>query len=121
MSASLNNLLILESTAYTASGNAPAVSVPLAVSTLAVDVNVTAASGTSPTLQLVLERQGADGIWYAVWSPTSITAVGTASTSVGPGCATAASLTGAIRLRWVVGGTTPSFTFSASIVARAMG
>ncbi len=121
MSASLTNLLILQSTAYTMSGSAPAVNVPLAVSTLAVDVNVTAVGGTSPTLALFLERQGADGIWYSIWAPAAVTAAGAVSTSVGPGCATPASLTGMLRLRWQLGGTTPSFTFSASVVARAMG
>ncbi len=121
MSASLNNLIIGEPQTVTASGQLPAVLVPLAVSTAAVDVNVTAASGTSPTLAFFLERQGADGVWYPVWSPAAVTAPGQLSTSVGPGCATAEVLTGSIRLRWTVGGTTPSFTFSASVVARAMG
>ena len=89
--------------------------------TLAVDINVSAVSGTSPTLNFVLERLGAVGVWYSVgWAPSQITAVGTASTSVGPGCATNAVLTGQVRLRWTIGGTTPSFTFSASIIGRAI-
>ncbi len=116
--ASLNNLLTQASATYTASGSSASLNVPLAITTAAVDVNVTAASGTSPTLALYLDRQGADGIWYNVWTSSSITAAGTASTSVGPGCVTGAVLTGAIRLRWVLGGTSPSFTFSASIVGR---
>lgn len=110
-------LLSQASAAYTASGNLPPV-LPVAYPTIAVDVNVSAVSGTSPSLSLFLERLGGDGVWYAVWSPTAITAVGAASTSVGPGCATQEVLTNQIRLRWAITGTSPSFTFSVSIVGR---
>ncbi len=113
---SATNLLVLPSTVNTAGG-----SEALAVgqlTQLAVDVNVTAASGTSPTLTLFLERQGADGVWYAVWSPTAVTAAGVVSTSVGAGLATAALPVPVMRFRWALGGTTPSFTFSASIIGR---
>ena len=105
-------------TAVTTSGTTGPLSVPSAESELAVDVNVSVVSGTTPTLDLYLEHLGADGVWYTTWHPTQITAVGTASTSVGPGAATPAVLTQTVRLRWAVGGTTPSFTFSASIIAR---
>ena len=115
----IETLLNLPSAAQTASG----VSAGLLVRqspTIAVDINVSAVSGTTPTLNLFVERLGADGVWYTLWNPTQITAVGTASTSIGPGCAIAAVLTNQVRLRWVLGGTTPSFTFSASIIARAI-
>lgn len=85
---------------------------------LAVDIGVTAASGTSPSIAFFLERQGADANWYAVWSPTALTAAGTISTSIGPGCSTAEILTNTVRLRWEISGTSPSFTFSASIWGR---
>ncbi len=117
MSAYSGALLAVPSTVVTASGGGTPFQA-LAYATAAVDVNVTAATGTSPTLDLYLDRQGADGVWYNVWHPTQITAAGAASTSVGPGCATGEVLTGYLRLRWVVGGTTPSFTFSASVVGR---
>ncbi len=110
-------VLNLASQAYTASGNtAPQQTGPLY--TLAVDVDVTAASGTSPTLALFVDREGADGVWYPIWSPTALTAAGQLSTSIGPGCAVAEVPTNNIRLRWVIGGTSPSFTFSASIIGR---
>lgn len=110
-------LLDLAAAPHTTSGELDCL--PLGeLTTLAVDVNVTAVSGTTPTLDVFLERQGADGVWYQVWHPTQIIAVGQASTSVGPGAATPAVLTSKLRLRWAIGGTTPSFTFSASIWAR---
>jgi hypothetical protein len=115
----MQTFLALPSTAYTASGGGTSISlgpVPRAIQALAVDVNVTAASGTSPSLTLILERLAADGNWYEIWSPTAITAAGAASTSIGPGCATAQVYTQTIRLRWLISGTSPSFTFSASIV-----
>ncbi len=105
------------SAVHTTSGSSGPLEVgPL--TTLAVDVNVSAASGTTPSLSLVVERQASDGNWYAIWAPAALTAVGVVSTSIGPGCATAAVVTSVVRLRWAITGTTPSFTFSASVIAR---
>ena len=104
-------------TAVTTSGSTNPLQIN-AFGALAVDVAVTALSGTSPGISYFLERQGADGAWYSVWAPTAITAVGTASTSVGPGCSTPEVLTNTVRLRWEVSGTSPSFTFSISIWGR---
>ena len=110
-------ILNLPSTVTTTSGETDQLQTGL-LYTLAVDVNVSAASGTSPTLTLFLDRLGADGVWYPIWSPTAVTAVGQLSTSIGPGCVVAEVPTNNIRLRWTLGGTTPSFTFSASIIGR---
>lgn len=104
-------------TAVTTSGSTNPLQIN-AFGALAVDVAVTALSGTSPSIAFFLERQGADGNWYAIWAPTALTAVGTASTSVGPSCSTAEVLTNTLRLRWVLSGTNPSFTFSISIWGR---
>ena len=104
-------------TAVTTSGSTNPLQIN-AFGALAVDVAVSAVSGTSPSIALFLERQGADGNWYAIWAPTALTAVGTASTSVGPGLATPEVLTNTLRLRWEVTGTSPNFTVSASIWAR---
>jgi hypothetical protein len=85
------------------------------LTTLACDINCTAVAGAG-TLDFYLERLGADGLWYTVWHPTQITGAGATSTSIGPGCTIGAVLTSQIRCRWVIGGT--SVTYSASIVAR---
>ncbi|HVA05514.1 MAG TPA: hypothetical protein VNG12_02115 [Acidimicrobiales bacterium] len=111
--------VILEevSAVHTASGSTGPLEVgPL--TTLAVDVNVSAVSGTTPSMSLVVERQGSDGNWYSIWAPSAVTVAGVVSTSIGPGCATAAVVTSVVRLRWSITGTTPSFTFSASVIAR---
>jgi hypothetical protein len=104
-------------TVITASGSSGPLNVgPL--TTLACDVNVVTVAGTSPTLSLVVERQGADGGWYPMWTPAAITAAGITSTSIGPGCATNQVVPATIRFRWTLGGTSPSFTYSVSIVGR---
>lgn len=115
----MGTLLNQASAAQTTGG----VSAPLiteAFTSIAVDVNVSAVSGSgSPTLDLFVERLGADENWYAVWSPSGVTGIGVSSTSIGPGCTIGAVLTGTLRFRWAITGSTPSFTFSASIVGRS--
>ncbi|SRR6266487_31118 len=84
---------------------------------ISLDINTTAQSGTSPTLQLFYERKGADGIYYVLWQSAVLTvAANTLSTSIGSGMAYNQSLGLTGRLRWVVGGSaTPTYTFSANI------
>lgn len=110
-------LLNQASGAQTASGNSAALDAS-GVTAVEVDVNITAVSGTTPSATFVVERQGADGVWYVVATSPAITAAGTWTTSIGPGCSVAHELTDSIRLRWTITGTTPSFTFSASITGR---
>jgi hypothetical protein len=83
-------------------------------STLALDggnslgavVNVTAASGTNPTLDLTLqESQDAGATWSDVYQLQRITATGTVTV---PNML----FTGTRRWKWTVGGTSPSFTLS---------
>jgi hypothetical protein len=102
--------------AQTASGNSGPLDAQ-GVTAIAVDVNITVVSGTTPSMVLTVERLGADGIWYPIATSPAQTAAGKWSVSVGPG-ESAAELSDAIRLAWAITGTTPSFTFSASIVGR---
>ena len=85
---------------------------------LAIDVNISAITGTSPTYQLIIDRQGADGVWYPIYTGTSITAVGVVSLNVGRSLPTNVAFGSTIRLREVVGGTTPSVTRSVSVVGK---
>lgn len=82
---------------------------------LAVQLDVTAVSGTSPTLALHVE-QTFDGVNWASFGFGPINNVDSAGVyhvvvEDAPGA------TGIYRLRWVLGGTTPSFTFSAIVHA----
>jgi hypothetical protein len=84
------------------------------ITTLEVNVDVTAV--VSVSLTLFVEGKAADGNWYPLWSSSAIVAAGETSTSIGPGTATEVVLTGTIRFRWALTGT--SATFSASIEGR---
>ena len=85
------------------------------VDNVGVYINVTAVSGSgSPTLKAYLETQGPDGVWYAVWTSSSITGDGQTVASIGPLNPTnPAVFCAQSRLRFEVTGTTPSFTLSA--------
>jgi hypothetical protein len=111
-------VLAQTSAAVTSSGSTGRLNVENGVSTLAVNVNVAAVAGTSPTLNVYLEGLDAVGNWYLLWQPAQITVAGSVPTSVGPGCATNVVVPPSVRFRWVLGGTSPSFTFSVSIVGR---
>jgi hypothetical protein len=82
-------------------GNGPA-------STMRVQLNVTAASGTTPTLDVVLEDSVDGSNFNAITGGTftQFTATGRQAIDI------TAPFTDNIRARWTVGGTTPSFTFS---------
>lgn len=112
-------VLNLASAARIASGNVSGLSVA-PFREIALDVNVTAVSGTSPTLQLFLDRLMADGATYSpLWQSSIITtAQQMPPVSIGPGCSVAHSIGLFVRLRWVIAGTSPSFTFIASIIGK---
>lgn len=88
---------------------------------LAVDINITAKTGTTPTIQFFVDRIGADGIAYNIWSSVVVnnTAPTQVSTSIGSGFSTNQSFGSTIQFRWVIGGTgTPGYTWSCSIVGK---
>lgn len=108
---------------YAAAAQAPTMT-PISFSTaalreLAVDITVTSfAGGTAPTITFFVERFGADGVWYRVWTSSAVNAAGVVSTSIGPGAATPASLSGTCRFGWTTTGTPTSVTFSASVIGK---
>lgn len=70
-------------------------------------VDVTSVSGTNPTLDIYLEGKDEEsGKYETLWNPAQITG----TTTVFSGVLTIPHQN--IRLRWVIGGTSPSFTFS---------
>lgn len=88
------------------------------LSRAAVDVQVTAVGGVGPSLRVFVDRMGSDGVWYPVWTPAAMSAVGSLSTTIGQGMTVGQSLAAQVRFRWEISGTTPSFTFSASMVGK---
>lgn len=111
-------LLLLASAARTTSGTSPGFDTSRK-SRVALDVSVTAISGTlSPALRVFVDRQGADGLWYPIYTSSSITTASTVSTSIGQGMTVGQSLGAMCRFRWEITGASPSVTFSASAVGK---
>ncbi len=74
--------------------------------TLRAQLNVTAASGTSPTLDVVLEDTLDGTNWNVIGTFAQKVALGREVVNV------TIPFTDLLRARWTVGGGTPSFTFS---------
>jgi hypothetical protein len=106
------------SASQTTSGNSADLTVG-SYAELTVDCNITAVSGTLPTVQFFLDRKGSDTIYYPVWQSVTVISAGQVSTSIGAGMSIAQGFGNIVRLRWVIGGSGgPSVTFSASIVGK---
>lgn len=97
---------LVASVARTASGDSGLLPGWGVASTLRVQLDVTAAAGTTPTLDVILEDT-LDGVnWNVVGTFTQRTAAGRQVINV------PAPFADRLRVRWTIGGTTPSFTFS---------
>lgn len=98
---------LVASSARTASGNSGALTEWGAAKSLRAQLNVTAASGTSPTLDVVIEDSVDGGSnWNAVGTFAQKTTTGREVVNI-------TGLFGdQLRVRWTVAGTTPSFTFA---------
>ncbi len=89
----------------TASGDSGAFNGYGPASTLRVQLNVTAASGT-PTLDVVIEDTVDGANWNVIGTFAQKTGAGREVINV------VSPFSDRIRARWTLGGTTPSFTFS---------
>lgn len=107
----LQVLTLLPSQARTADTVSAVQELADGVRDLAVWVNVTALGGTAPTLTVTIEDSPDGQQWATLLSFTAITSV---LTSV----MRASQLGRYIRARGVLGGTTPSVTYSVVAVAR---
>jgi hypothetical protein len=93
------------SLARTASGNSGTVADDYG-NTIAAIINVTAVSGTTPTLDIVLEQSSDGGTsWQPIYHARRITTTSTLSIPK-------MTINGRRRWSWTIAGTTPSFTFS---------
>lgn len=99
-------VVLVSSTTQTATGTGSQFSTGTA-HTLRLTLNVTAASGTSPSLTVNVQTSEDGATWSAVASFAAATATGT-QRKVFTG------LDRYFRATWTISGTTPSFTFSVS-------
>lgn len=102
---------ILASAARTATGQSTAFPIG-GLSKLAVLVNVTAVSGTTPSMTVNVEWSDDNVVWYTADPVDAFTAVTATGAKV-----KAFDVKGLYaRLNYVISGTTPSFTFTATAV-----
>lgn len=93
-----------------AAGNSGALAGYGYATTLRVQLAATAASGTTPTLDVVIE-DSLDGVnWWPIGTFTQLTAAGQQVINI------TTPFADTVRVRWTIGGTTPSFTFSVTWV-----
>lgn len=102
------------SAARTVTGNGSTVNtLPRQVNWVSADgrvlINVTAVTGTSPTLVVNLQCVSEAGTAYTLASSASITVTGVSTVQVPDMCES-------MRAAWTIGGTTPSFTFLVTLV-----
>lgn len=84
---------------------------------LALDVNLTAFGGADNTYQLIVNRKGLDGVYYPLYTGTTITNT-IQAISVSLGHPNNQSLGNIIQVVETIGGTTPSITRSMSIIGK---
>ena len=94
------------STTQTATGNSATVGGFAAARNLIAQLNVTAASGTTPTLNVVIQDTVDGTNWNTILTFTQAVAVGIQVARL------STAFTDQIRVLWTIGGTTPSFTFA---------
>lgn len=97
---------LVTSGARTTSGDSGALDHYGGVGKLAVQLNVTAAAGVSPTLDVVIE----DTVDGTNWNPVATFVQRTAAAR--EVLRITSPFTDTLRVRWTIGGSTPSFTFS---------
>jgi hypothetical protein len=109
---------ILASGARTISGNSEDIILGSG-SRLAVYLDVTAAAGTSPTLDVTVKaKDPASGKYFNIGTFAQKNAVGNEAVFIGAGADTKFAVR-TFRIEYVVAGTTPSFTFSVGYSASA--
>lgn len=97
---------LVSSAARTASGNSGALDHYGGMGRLIIQLDVTAVSGTSPTLDVVAEDT-VDGTNYSTISTfAQRTATGREVVRI------TSAFSDTLRIRWTIAGTSPSFTFS---------
>lgn len=104
---------ILASAARTTTGQSPAFGVDSG-ETVAVLIDVTAVSGTSPSMTVNVEWTNDGSTWFVADPVDAFTAI----TAAGKKAKSFTVKGTAARLNYTISGTTPSFTFSAHAVTR---
>ena len=100
------------SAARTATGQSAAFSVYGPVTGMVAAIRVTAATGTTPTLDIDLEDSLDGGTTWHKVKDINTADITTTGTTVARLDLVTTPCTELLRLKWTIGGTSPSFTFS---------
>lgn len=106
MPGTAQTVTLTPSAARTASGNTADLE-GFTLKTLRAQLQVTAAAGTTPTLDVLIEDSLDGATWNTIGTFTQVT-TGSARQVVN----ITTPFSDRIRVRWTIGGTTPSFTFN---------
>lgn len=89
-------------------------------SELTLDFNISAISGTSASVTVTVDRYGADGVWYNIYSSGAKTATGSTSTTIGVAAETNKGFGNIARVQIAISNTTtPSATMTLSLVGKS--
>lgn len=88
---------------------------------VAIDIGITAITGTGPSITFTVERLDANGTYRVIHTTAALSATGSTVISIGPGCTVTHVLTSKLRVNWTVAGTTPSVTFDLSVIGSSVG
>lgn len=110
-------LAVAGTASYTASATTPDLAAD-GYSELKVDFNITALSGTSPSITIGVDAKGADGIYYNLWTSPAKTAAAAVSVNIGAGMEVAKGFGSLVRVTWTITGTSPSITMTYSVTAK---
>ncbi len=108
-----SKVTFLSSAARTSSGQSVELNLSYGDEVL-VFLDVTAVSGTSPTLDVKVQTKGPDGKWYEIASFAQKTAAGNEAKAI-------TNYGEILRVAYTIGGTTPSVTFSVTGVVKTRG
>jgi hypothetical protein len=81
-------------------------------------VNVTAISGTTPTLTPVIRYLDSNGVLDSGHSPSAINSTGVTTFGLGPAGGTFLGVPTRLKLAWTIAGTGPSVTWTATLIGR---
>lgn len=117
--AMVSSEVLVASGVRTTSGNSGLIGGYGPIANLRVQLNVTAASGTTPSLTVVLEDSVDDGAnWNTVDTFAAKTTTGREVRDIGTHTAAPKLFGDTIRISWTISGTTPSFTFEVRAFAQ---
>src|SRR6184192_2214854 len=96
-------------------------------SALNIGINITALTGTSPTLQVTVQgKDAASGVYYTILQSAVLAATGFTLLQIGAGLVAAANsvanavLPSVFRISYTVGGTTPACTATIGACTRSI-